>query len=161
MAAPSAPSRHRGTVVVLALLALGAALAVVARRHRVPGSAPSLRLVPSEEDLRARGRDWVPPPGKEVPGRPVARVRFLDAASGAEVDAVEMSGPRLAGPPRRADDGAWVVEFLPGTRERPAPLAEEVTVGRPGGAGRALALATRPSTREDGLDAPVFRVALP
>jgi hypothetical protein len=159
-APPQHPVRRKrtGTLLVAGLLITGVALAEVARRYRVPGSAPRLRMLPSNEDLEPGGPGWTLPPGKEIAARAVVRLRIVDERTDTLIAGAVLEGP--AGEKSRAlEDGSLLLEL-----GRPAPSSRAeatIRVARPTGEFWNLTAPLRVSNREDALDVPVFRVTLP
>ena len=148
-----APRRRSGIAVVVALVAMGLALAVVTQAFRIPGSAPRLRMFPSEEEAAGTPGGWTLPPTREVAARPVARVRVVVRGGGTARVALPAAGGAV-GEPDAA--GVRVIEFPPPGKN--PPPTEPFTVSVDGGPPVEVRVPVRLSTRDDARDAPVYRI---
>jgi hypothetical protein len=156
------PRSRKGAFVIAAMLLLGVGFALAAKRWRVPGAVPQVRLFPAEEEIHDGAGGWSLPPAEPVPARLAARLRVIAAEGGIPLEAQAFPGADAEGLVATTTEGGAILVELPLDRRKgtPRPRAEvEIrVVGRPS---IRTSVPLFPSTRADGLDAAIYRVRVP
>ncbi len=149
-----------GVVLVGGLLVLGVGMAVMARTLRVPGSAPRVRMFPSEPEAKELERRARLAPAPLLRPRLAARVSVVEAGSGTPLPAASAraAGPEALRSEELVAPGVRLLDFGPRTDVPPSTVAVAFACDEMPPTVRPVPVAV--SRRGDGLDAPLSLVEL-